>query len=121
MNTEAMFLVFFWLVMGNLVIGVPMLLLISACLPEGVKVDYYRSPFYSAAELRWLKKFPLSVFNNAALACMFVWPRLGKKRGVVSMGDELSLWYRAMLHSYFWATTITLIIAIALGIRLSFI
>lgn len=115
MNAETTFLVFFWLVMGNLLVGVPLLLLISVCLPERVKSEYYRQPFYSERELRWLTQFPLSVFNNAALASMFVWSRLGKKRGVVAMGDELPGWYRGLLHGYFWVTTITLVIAISAG------
>lgn len=118
MSAESAFLLFYWLVIGNLVIGVPLLCVISMALPDLIKRDYYREPFYAANELRWLTRFPVSVFSNAALASMFVWPALGRKRGVVPMGDELPTWYRSLLQVYFWATSISLVIALATGVWL---
>lgn len=115
MTIDTAFWLFYWLVMANLFIGVPALFLMSFCLPDALRTQYYRAPYFNANELALLGWFPLSVFNDVALASMFVWPRLGRKRGVIAAGSELPPWYRLLLHTYFWGTSVSLLLALTAG------
>lgn len=120
MNLDTWFVIYYWLVLGNVCIGLPLLLVMSLLLPPAVKAKYLRQPYYSYKELRWLARYPLAVFNNVALASMFVWPRLGRKRGVIPAGDELPGSYTAMLRVYFWGTTVSLLAALSIAAALHF-
>lgn len=115
MTIDTAFWLFYWLVMANLFIGVPALFLMSFCLPNALRQQYYRPPYFKANELALLGWFPLSVFNDVALASMFVWPRLGRKRGVVAAGGELPTWYQLVLRAYFWGTSLSLLLALVAG------
>lgn len=115
MTTDTAFWVFYWLVMANLLIGVPALVLMSLGMPDSLRISYYRQPYFQPSELAWLSRFPLSVFNDVALASMFVWPRLAKKRGVVPVGGELPQWLHLSLRVYFAATVLSLSVAMSAG------
>jgi hypothetical protein len=115
MTIDTVFWVFYWSVMANVVLGLPTLLLLSYKLPATLRSRYYREPYFREQEVALLTRFPLSIFNDVALASMFVWPRLGEKRGVVGVGDELSGVYQCVLRLYFWGTSSSLVLALAAG------
>lgn len=107
LSHDQWFLLFYYLVMGNLVVGIPTLLLLGAFLPKDLKQRYFCVPYYRAAEMKWLSVFPLSLIAYASLGAMFVWPRLGRKRQIIAKGNELGLVYRMVMQVYFWLTVIT--------------
>lgn len=112
LGQDEWFWVFVSLVMGNVLVGMPALLILGALIPRQVKNSYLCPPYYTLAELKWRGVFPISLVNQAALACMFVWPHLGLERKVLPKGGELSPAYRMALKLYFWLTVVTVPTAI---------
>lgn len=121
LSHDQWFLLFYYLVMANVVLGTPLLLLLGLLAPKEIKQRYFCVPHYTATEIKWLSIFPLSLIAHASLAAMFVWPSLGKKRQVVPKGGELQPMYRLAMWFYFGftVTTVPLALMILLGLVLN--
>lgn len=119
LNHDQWFLLFYYLVMANFLVGTPLLLLLGLFTPKEITQRYFCVPHYTASEIKWLRIFPFSLIAHASLAAMFVWPRLGKKRQVVPKGGELSAAFRVVMQVYFWLTVITVPLALMILLGLS--
>lgn len=121
LSHDQWFLLFYYLVMANVVLGTPLLLLLGLLAPKEIKRRYFCVPHYTDIEIKWLRIFPLSLIAHASLAAMFVWPRLGKKRQIVPKGGELRPVYRLAMWFYFvfTVTTVPLALMILLGLVLN--
>lgn len=119
LSHDQWFLVFYYLVMVNVVVGMPLLLLLGLFTPKAITQRHFCVPYYSATEMKWLSIFPISLVAHASLAAMFVWPRLGEKRQIVPKGTELNRVFRWLMYGYFFLTITTLPLALMIFLGLS--
>ena len=90
-------LIFFWIYFGLIFSFLPLslcLLLMHFLMPQAVLDRYWKEPHFRPFELMLFSGAPYAPMRTIMFMWMFMFPHLGKKRGIIEPHRLVPRWYR---------------------------
>lgn len=82
----------------------PAWLLMRVITPKNLVEKYFKPPHFNGGELIMMRHFPGSLFRTMILMGASVWPKLAKKRELMSLEHDAPEWYKRCSKVFIIAT-----------------